>query len=156
MACAGPGSSIAGYRRRCGQVRCNRFLPACLPQIGKSQAQDSRLARLHGLLTDIGPRSTGSAPPCPPYGNAGGRMRSAPWHVKGIDPGAGYTAGEASRRSGVSVGQWLNSVILEQAADEGIGFGSDEAAALRYGGGGPARINARLGDLRGTLCPLAE
>ena len=59
-------------------------------------------------------------------------MRSAPWHVKGIDPEARYTAREAARRSGVSVGQWLNSVILEQAADEGIGFGSDDICTALF------------------------
>jgi len=83
-------------------------------------------------------------------------MRSAPWHVKGIDPEARYTAREAARRSGVSVGQWLNSVILEQAADEGIGFGSDESAAPRYGGEDLAGINERLDDLRHQLALLAE
>src|SRR5262249_54242082 len=51
--------------------------------------------------------------------NVGGRMSLAPWHVKGIPPGARETAREAARRSGVSVGQWLNSVI-GQAAAQGL------------------------------------
>ncbi|HKC32976.1 MAG TPA: hypothetical protein VKC16_05895, partial [Xanthobacteraceae bacterium] len=76
--------------------------------------------------------------------------------MKGIDPEARYTAREAARRSGVSVGQWLNSVILEQAADEGIGFGSDESAAPRYGGEDLAGINERLDDLRHQLALLAQ
>src|SRR5215831_18922194 len=42
-------------------------------------------------------------------------MRAAPWHVKGINPQARETAREAARRSGMSVGQWLNAVILDQA-----------------------------------------
>ncbi len=81
-------------------------------------------------------------------------MRSAPWQVKGIDPEARYTAREAARRSGVSVGQWLNSVILEQAADEG--FPPDEAARRGYPGEDLAAINERLDDLRRQLAQLAE
>ena len=47
-------------------------------------------------------------------------MRAAPWQVQGIDPDARETARVAARRSGVSVGQWLNSVIRDQAADQGV------------------------------------
>ena len=43
-----------------------------------------------------------------------------PWSVKGIRPEARETAKEAARRSGVSLGEWLNSVIIEQAAQEGV------------------------------------
>ena len=38
-----------------------------------------------------------------------------PWSVKGIRPEARETAREAARRSGMSLGDWLNSVILQQA-----------------------------------------
>ena len=41
-----------------------------------------------------------------------------PWSVKGIRPEARESAREAARRSGMSLGEWLNNVILEQAADE--------------------------------------
>src|SRR5262245_12601879 len=34
-----------------------------------------------------------------------------PWSVAGIRPDARETAKEAARRSGMSVGEWLNSVI---------------------------------------------
>jgi localization factor PodJL len=37
------------------------------------------------------------------------------WRVKGIRPEARKTAEEAARRSGVSLGEWLNAVILQQA-----------------------------------------
>jgi localization factor PodJL len=83
-------------------------------------------------------------------------MRSAPWQVKGIDPEARYTAREAARRSGVSVGQWLNSVILEQAADEGVGFSSEESDARGYHGEDLAGINERLDDLRRQFAQLAQ
>jgi localization factor PodJL len=42
-------------------------------------------------------------------------MRSAPWHVKGIAPAARESAQEAARRSGQSLGDWLNSAILNAA-----------------------------------------
>ena len=50
-----------------------------------------------------------------------------PWSVKGIRPEARETAKEAARRSGVSLGEWLNSVILHQAAEDGV-----QAPALDY------------------------
>ena len=40
-----------------------------------------------------------------------------PWSVKGIRPEARESAREAARRSGMSLGEWLNTVILEQADD---------------------------------------
>ena len=43
-----------------------------------------------------------------------------PWNVKGIRPQARLTAKEAARRSGLSVGEWLNSVIIESAIEEGV------------------------------------
>ena len=39
-----------------------------------------------------------------------------PWSERGIRPEARETAKEAARRSGMSLGDWLNSVILQQAA----------------------------------------
>jgi localization factor PodJL len=43
-----------------------------------------------------------------------------PWSVKGIRPEARETAREAARRSGMSLGDWLNAVILQQAAHQGL------------------------------------
>ncbi len=43
-----------------------------------------------------------------------------PWSVKGIRPEARETAREAARRSGVSLGEWLNAVIIQQAEEEGV------------------------------------
>jgi localization factor PodJL len=43
-----------------------------------------------------------------------------PWSVKGIRPEVRKTAKEAARRSGMSLGDWLNSVILQQAAPQGL------------------------------------
>ncbi len=43
-----------------------------------------------------------------------------PWRVKGIRPDARETAREAARRAGMSVGEWLNTVILDSADEEGV------------------------------------
>ncbi|MCF8478572.1 MAG: hypothetical protein K9G60_16210 [Pseudolabrys sp.] len=50
-----------------------------------------------------------------------------PWSVKGIRPEARETAKEAARRSGMPLGEWLNSVILQQAGDDDdeISYGED-------------------------------
>jgi localization factor PodJL len=43
-----------------------------------------------------------------------------PWSVKGIRPEARETAKEAARRAGMSLEDWLNSVILQQATQSGL------------------------------------
>jgi len=43
-----------------------------------------------------------------------------PWHIKGVRPAARESAREAARRAGMSVGAWLDTVILDSALDEGI------------------------------------
>ncbi|MDZ4373367.1 MAG: Localization factor PodJS, partial [Phenylobacterium sp.] len=37
----------------------------------------------------------------------------APWSVKGIDPKAREVAKDLARRSGMTLGEWLNRVILD-------------------------------------------
>ena len=44
-------------------------------------------------------------------------MTQAPWSVKGIDPKARSVARERAQRQGVTLGQFLNSLLLE--GDEG-------------------------------------
>lgn len=67
-----------------------------------------------------------------------------PWSVKGIRPEARETAMEAARRSGVSLADWLNAVIIQQAEEEGVPAPSldenDDADAF-------AAMNQRLDDL---------
>jgi localization factor PodJL len=43
-------------------------------------------------------------------------MRYVPWHVKGVRPELREAARDAARRSGLSVGAWLNSLIIDAAA----------------------------------------
>ncbi len=51
---------------------------------------------------------------------------AVPWSVKGIRPEARETAKEAARRSGMPLGEWLNSVILHQAAEAGVTTDADD------------------------------
>jgi localization factor PodJL len=46
--------------------------------------------------------------------------KAVPWSVKGVGSEAREAAREAARRSGLSVGEWLNGVIAEQAAEMGV------------------------------------
>lgn len=43
-----------------------------------------------------------------------------PWSVKGIEPEARAAAKSAARRAGVTLGEWLNSVILDQSESIGV------------------------------------
>jgi len=42
---------------------------------------------------------------------------TVPWSVKGVDHDAREAAKEAARRAGMSLGEWLNAAISDQAAD---------------------------------------
>jgi localization factor PodJL len=44
----------------------------------------------------------------------------APWSVKGIDPKAREVAKDLARRSGMTLGEWLNRIILDDDAPEEI------------------------------------
>ena len=46
--------------------------------------------------------------------------KAVPWSIKGVDFDARTAAKEAARRAGMTLGEWLNSVIAEQAAEQGI------------------------------------
>ncbi len=68
-----------------------------------------------------------------------------PWSVKGLRPEARETAKEAARRSGLSLGDWLNSVILQQAAQQGLqapSHGEDDVHGENF-----ASVHQRLDDL---------
>src|SRR6187551_274672 len=46
--------------------------------------------------------------------------KAVPWSVKGVDFDAREAAQAAARRSGLSVGEWLNNVIAERAAEQQV------------------------------------
>ena len=43
--------------------------------------------------------------------------QSVPWSVKGVEADARETAKELARRSGMTLGQWLNAMIAEQTGE---------------------------------------
>ena len=46
---------------------------------------------------------------------------AAPWSVKGIDPKAREVAKDLARRSGMTLGEWLNTMIMEDGdEDDGV------------------------------------
>ena len=65
------------------------------------------------------------------YQRVGVKSRSkqsrVPWHVKGVRPNAREVARDAARRSGLSVGEWLNSLIIDAAANANP-FGEEREA----------------------------
>jgi localization factor PodJL len=85
--------------------------------------------------------------------NAGETMKfGRPWNIEGVHPRARETARAAARHSGMTVGEWLDSVIIEQAAEEGIAplrFDSNDGESL-------AAINHRLDGLSRQLDRLAQ
>ena len=70
-----------------------------------------------------------------------------PWSVKGIRPEARETAKEAARRSGMSLDEWLNSIILQQAAKDGVQNSSRARADSDSDGGNLAAVHQRLDEL---------
>jgi localization factor PodJL len=46
--------------------------------------------------------------------------KAVPWNVKGVGADVREAAKEAARRAGLSLGEWLNTVIADQAAELGI------------------------------------
>lgn len=45
---------------------------------------------------------------------------AAPWSVKGIDPKAREIAKDLARRSGMTLGEWLNSMIMEDGDEDDV------------------------------------
>jgi localization factor PodJL len=76
-------------------------------------------------------------------------MRAVPWQVKGVHPDAQDTAREAARRAGISVGEWLNAVIKDHAAE--VRRGDRVHVTAPRGGDDIAGINERLNELARRL-----
>ena len=66
------------------------------------------------------------------------------WSVKGVRPDARRTAEEAARRAGLPLNDWLNAVMLEQAATQGIGISGAPHGAIAESLSG---LHLRLDDL---------
>jgi localization factor PodJL len=84
---------------------------------------------------------------------------AAPWSVKGIDPKAREVAKDLARRSGMTLGEWLNRMIIEgegfdaasleafgEPSRPSLAVNNDRANPSYYEtarGGAPSRIEAR-------------
>ncbi len=66
--------------------------------------------------------------------NLGARMKSGgPWNLRGLRPEARAAARDAARRSGMSVGEWLNAVIRPAEAREAESRGSERSDRMESG-----------------------
>jgi localization factor PodJL len=77
-----------------------------------------------------------------------------PWSAKEIPPQARVTAEEAARRAGMSLSDWLNSVITQQAEQAGV-----QPPAVTdddFHSGDLAAVNHRLDDLARRIEQLAR
>jgi localization factor PodJL len=94
-------------------------------------------------------------------------MRPVPWHVKGVHPDAREVAREAARRSGVSVGAWLNSLIItaaeqgESAMDEFVPAAAALSAPAPHGAPAPdgealTSIGRQIDELKWRLESLSR
>jgi len=46
--------------------------------------------------------------------------RAAAWSVRGVGRETRETAEEAARRAGMTLGEWLDEVVADQAAEQGV------------------------------------
>ena len=81
-------------------------------------------------------------------------MTQGPWSVKGIDPKARSVARERAQRQGVTLGQYLNSLLLE--GDEGIFEEVDLAAVHLDAGVGLDLAGEQQGQFMDQRVQLAE
>ncbi len=85
-----------------------------------------------------------------------------PWSVKGIDPDIREAAKDAARRSGMTLGEWLNSVILDQSdGAKKVATSQHETAAKDFStdekpSGGRDDTTIRLEDIAQQLTRLAQ
>src|SRR5580700_9620938 len=104
-----PAASGRPARRRPSLIGPPRgFLTACLPYSGKVDSRGNRTAPAASSLSKVGSEGTS----CAFHVALVVRMKSGgPWNLRGLRPEAREAVRTAARRSGVSVGEWLNDVI---------------------------------------------
>ncbi len=85
-----------------------------------------------------------------------------PWSVKGIEPDVREAAKEAARRSGMTLGEWLNTTILTKADDTPENLGAESARKPRAAHRAPVashaleRTASRLEDIAEQLSRLSQ
>src|SRR5207302_8108936 len=93
--------------------------PSGYPKAEKLRSEGAGRDKASGALTRARSSRANVLPLlCVPLVDAGMKPEF-PWQVKGVRQKARKTAQEAARRSGMSVGKWLDTVITDSAADVG-------------------------------------
>ncbi len=77
-----------------------------------------------------------------------------PWSVKGIRPEARESAKQAARRAGMPLSEWLNSVIINSAAEQGVD--DDDELFADTSGEELGAVNAKLDALSHRLERLSR
>ena len=80
-------------------------------------------------------------------------MAEVTWNLGGLGPEVQETAREAARRSGLTVAEWLQTVILESAADEGVTTPHPAVTSMQDG---PGSRDSNLESLQERLEQLAN
>jgi len=126
----------------------------------KSVSRNSDRARFHFPLTSAGrPGQTSRLLPVGVVNTGASMKHGLAWNVKGVGPAARESAREAARRAGLSLGEWLNSVIIDSAADEGVrppSHDGDDDSWDRDTDDGIASLHRRLDEIAQRLDHLAK
>src|SRR6202140_4647770 len=137
-----PATRLIGPRRV--------FLTACLPYSGKVHSRGNRTAPAASSLSNVGSEGTS----CSSHVALVVRMKSGgPWNLRGLRPEAREAEPTAARRSGMSVGEWLNDVSDPDDDDDddertlfpGYDDGANPARPRRSPYGRDARASRRRG-----------
>lgn len=78
-------------------------------------------------------------------------MTQGPWSVKGIDPKARSAARERALQKGLTLGQYLNTLLLDEGADEEDVDGSPSSSPARAETGDLTRMAREIDDLASRL-----
>src|SRR5262249_19673518 len=92
-------------------VPASRDLNGLFTRTAKTASRDQGRVAIRYLLT-----STGSTIE---HADAG-MTSSVPWQIRGVSLHTREAAREAARRSGISVGEWLDRAILDSAFQDGV------------------------------------
>jgi localization factor PodJL len=79
-----------------------------------------------------------------------------PWSVKGIEPGTREAAKDAARRSGMTLGEWLNTVISDQADGPEMPEGAPVRQTNRVSSDSFERAASRLETIAEQLATIAR
>jgi localization factor PodJL len=79
-----------------------------------------------------------------------------PWSIKGVEPELREVAKTAARRSGMTLGEWLNSAINEQADDKEPASAPAKVGRSRISSHPIERAATRLEDIAEQLAQLAR